>query len=131
MASSNSKDCLVKATKNTIYVTLMCLGWYLIWHGHEWDRYHGEKTNFAEYDEPITELPTMVTWADNALGELLFGQDFFLSYCPGVSKSFCKKWGSKLKEGNNRVGGLGLHLQVHKSKQIQRIMPLVENRLGL
>ena len=130
MSRSKSKDFLIRTTKNTIYITLMCLGWYLIWHGNVWDRYHGRKTNFAEYDEPITELPTIVTWAENAQGKLQFDQDFSLRFCTRVSHSHCKELGYILKEGNNSVEGLGLHLQVHKTKQIQRIMPLVEKSFG-
>ena len=114
MSRSKSKDLLIRATKNTIYVTLMCLGWYLIWHGNVWDRYHGRKTNFAEYDEPITELPTIVTWAENAQGKLRFDQDFSLRFCTRVSHSHCKELGYILKEGNNSVEGLGLiQLEIH------------------
>ena len=94
-----------------IYVAMMCLGCYFIYQGDIVQRFKQRRTNFAEYTEPITELPTIVTWIqysnDSQTSKLQFGKDYSLDF-----QSENKLWKrSTLKIGNNSVAGILIHLE--------------------
>ena len=57
---------LFKIVKCMIYISLTVLGYYFITEGEVLQRYRDRKTNFAEYSEPISELPAIVTWIEDS-----------------------------------------------------------------
>ena len=76
---------LFKIIDIAIYIVLMFIGIYFIQWGKVWERYQQRRTNFAEYDEPIRELPTIVTWIQylshvQSSQHLKFGEDYSLIY---------------------------------------------------
>ena len=62
-----------------VYLVFLVLGIYFINQGGVLERYWNKKTIFAESDEDVSELPTIVTWSQ-VLQKLEFGKDFNLSY---------------------------------------------------
>ena len=64
-----------------VYIALSLLGLYFIYEGHILEKYRSKKTSYAEYDEEITELPTMVTYIDkNIRNQFKYGKDFNISF---------------------------------------------------
>ena len=133
MVNLKFEDGFFTVTKALIHLTLMCLGCYFVWQADVLHRYQERRTNFAEYGEPITELPNLVTWIDNSLGRLKFKKDFLLAYCTGGCKDFMKKngQGSLLKEGVNKVGrkekNFQLRLEINHRANIHRIIPQIKD----
>ena len=73
-----------KALNNLVYIALAVMGCYFIYHGQVWQRFSLKGTNFAEYEEPVTELPTIVTYiAGPRSQDLRHGKDFNLSLSLG------------------------------------------------
>ena len=70
-----------------------------IYQGDVLQRFQLKRTNFAEYEEETTELPTIQTWL--GFGNLTFGQDYNISYTQhGSSQS------RVLSQGHNMIGTL-------------------------
>ena len=65
---------------NILYVGLISIGCYLIYRGKVWSKFQQGRSNYAEYNEPITELPTFVTRIQYAEGHQLFGDDFTFTF---------------------------------------------------
>ena len=89
-----------KIAEKLVYVCLMSLGFYFIYQGDGWNNFVNQRSNFAEYNEPISELPTIVVWFQyphvDEYPNLKLGTDFFLYYWE------YPWWSSlSLKEGNN------------------------------
>ena len=67
-----------------IYFSLLCLAIYFIYLGAVIDRFALKRTNYAVFDENITELPTILTWVDiygqHAATNLNIGRDFNMSF---------------------------------------------------
>ena len=53
-----------KGIEKALYFSLIFLGIYYIYMGNVLKRFRAKKTNFAEYSESITELPTMLAWIE-------------------------------------------------------------------
>ena len=100
---------LIKTLDITLYLGLMITGVYFIYLGNVWARYKQKRTNFAEYDEAISELPTLVTW---------------IQYFPNVQRSEYLKFGedysiifwqhpwrqqTSLREGKNWISDENAH----------------------
>ena len=90
----------------------MGTGVYFIYYGDVWERYRLKRTNFAEYTEQITELPTFVTWIQyrqniQTSEHLKFGEDISIVYWqyPWLQQTV-------LKEGNNLLPSLELNLEM-------------------
>ena len=100
-------DYVFKLANRVAYIALMVLGCYFVYKGNAWDIFHLKRTNFAVYDEPITEAPTIISWIQNskhqnwkALGYKL-GRDYTVTYST-------QPWGKAkvvLKEGENVIPG--------------------------
>ena len=76
---------IINAFDKTLYIVLMVIGIYFMWLGNVWPRYLQQRTNFAEYGELITELPTFVGWIQYKPGiqsseHLEFGEDYSIVY---------------------------------------------------
>ena len=89
-----------KIAEKLVYVCLMSLGFYFIYQGDGWNNFVNQRSNFAEYNEPISGLPTIVVWFQyphvDEYPNLKLGTDFFLYYWE------YPWWSSlSLKEGNN------------------------------
>ena len=44
----------------SVYLALICVGCFFIYQGDVLQRFHLKRTNFAEYEEDLTELPTIM-----------------------------------------------------------------------
>ena len=66
-----------------IYILFLSLGIYFIKQGEVPEKYLQKRTNFAEYLEPVTELPTITTWIQTEFVEdsiLEYGRDYRIEY---------------------------------------------------
>ena len=62
---------ILKVMERVIYFTLLFVGCYFIHKGSVIERFVEERTNFAEFDEQIRELPSILTYIENTVGETL------------------------------------------------------------
>ena len=93
-----------KIVDKSVYLALFCVGCVFIYQGDVLQRFQLKRTNFAEYEEDITELPTVQTWL--GFGNLTFGQDYNISYKPhGTSQSIL------LSQGLNSIGTVKIKFQ--------------------
>ena len=81
-----------------IYLLSLIIGFYFIYQGEVIKRFQQKRTNFAEYDEPVDELPTISTYIHSSDTKLKFGTDFNISYGPYMTSK-----ASSLTEGENVV----------------------------
>ena len=65
-----------------VYLILLCLGIYFIYQGHVWDRFILKRTDFSEFGENVTELPTVISMLLTKLSNqsVKLGEDFNISY---------------------------------------------------
>ena len=71
-----------KAIDGLIFLLLTGLGFYFIYKGDVLNRFQLKRTNFAEYTEDISEIPTVTTWISYASkGPFLkYWRDFKIRY---------------------------------------------------
>ena len=62
------------------YVGLFSLGIYFILQAEVWQRYQLGRTNFAEYEEQVSERPTIIAYMEPLSTPLKLGQDFNIAY---------------------------------------------------
>ena len=62
---------ILKVMERVIYFTLLFVGCYFIHKGSVIERFVEERTNFAEFDEEIQELPSILTYIEKTGGETL------------------------------------------------------------
>ena len=62
------------------YVALTILGLYFIAEGQVMTKFLSEKTNFAEYDESVQELPTFTSHVLGHKINMSYGEDFNISF---------------------------------------------------
>ena len=99
--------------KKSVYLTLVCVGLYFVYQGDVLQKFQLKRTNFAEYEEEITELPTIFAWLSPYDGDLILGDNFNLSIIAKTSdplNSISPSWteGVNLKIGENFVHNLKL-----------------------
>ena len=58
---------LFKTIDGIAYVVFLCIGIHLIHYGNVVEKFLSKRTTFAEYDEQMTEYPTMQTWSNKLL----------------------------------------------------------------
>lgn len=100
-----------KALLKVIYTILLCLAIYLIYIGDIVQKFQRRRTNFAEYGEEISELPTINLFLEYNTDDILdYEKDFWVIYQPdeGQSKS--------LTLGENYIEGVTFHLEVTVDK---------------
>ena len=74
---------MFKTLNVAVYLSLTCLACYFIHKGNIVQRFQQKRTNFAEFREPIKELPTIVSWVQYSGAEhprLEYGKDFTITY---------------------------------------------------
>ena len=75
-------DCkpLLKILDFLIYAGFSFLGCYFIIEGDVVEKYQSKRTNFAEYLEKVTELPSITTYIHSSYEAFQYGLDFNISY---------------------------------------------------
>ena len=104
---------VLQLCEKSIYLALVCLGFYFIYQGDVLQKFQLKRTNFAEYEEPITELPTYFVWLSPYDSRLMLGDNFNMSILDETTdplNSISPSWrqGTKLRLGENLVGDLKL-----------------------
>ena len=98
-----------------VYLVLLCLGIYFIYQGGVVQRFHMKRTNFAEYSEPMTELPTIIIWIrTSSRGVIRYQRDVNISYWhDGVNTGWSNNRSVSLSLGRNwfSSGQVGWHLE--------------------
>ena len=101
-----------KIVRYVVYIALLILGVYFIYAGDILQKFSNKKTTFAEYGEPVTELPTILAFIEYVDQNVTFkyGKDFKWTFQTDIEwrKGFK---GTNLTRGMNFVGG-GLKLHV-------------------
>ena len=112
----------VKIFDNILHAGLLTLGLYFIYQGNVINRFQQRRCNFAEYDEPVTELPTIVTRMDQLPSNqesLKFRKNFWIL----LGKEMEDKW---LLEGENSIFGFKLKVVVRYSSRLkQEVVQLI------
>ena len=130
-------DCkpLLKILDYSIYASLLFLGCYFIIEGDVVEKYQSKRTNFAEYLEPVTELPSITTYIHSYYGDhrsFQYGKDFNISYSTNGEYSISERNIEKenLTFGVNRVRGSSLNVRFERlydglyGRYLFRITPL-------
>ena len=78
------------------YLGFLSLGLYFIYLGDVWDRFRLKRTNFAQFEEPITELPTLIAHLIPYENSLTLGVNFNVSYQAVQSELFIPEASSSL-----------------------------------
>ena len=87
MTSTTKRRKFVRFFRLAKFLLFLILGCYITYLGDVWDRYRLKRSNFAEFDEDVIELPTVIS-SVNQLGSVLgnetiypkLGEDFNVSY---------------------------------------------------
>ena len=76
---------LFEAFDKLAYGILSIVGCYFIYKGGVLQRFNERKTFFVEYDEPVRELPSLLTYIDSPIRrDLKYRIDFNLSFGYGA-----------------------------------------------
>ena len=96
--------------RKLVYLAMFGLGVYFIYQGDVMQRFYRKRTNFATYEEDITELPSIVTWILAPNQYLKFAKDFRIVLTQGAPGSFQNT--INLKYGKNIVPNSNLAVDV-------------------
>ena len=102
---------LTDIIQKMIYLALLLLGLYWVYQGDSVNQYISGKTNFAEFSEPISELPTMFTYIYYTRNTTYqFWDDYNISF--GISEEWMEDL-TPLAFGDNTIVGVpfGLNLE--------------------
>ena len=90
---------------NIVCVILFSIGIYLIYLGDVVQMYQRRRTNFAEYEEEVSELPVILTYIQfsRSLVYLKYGEDFNISYVAYAYRSELEA--KNMTPGENEVAG--------------------------
>ena len=68
---------------------MVILGFYFVYEGEVFGRFYRGRTNFAVYEEEISEHPVIVTLMQNSYNykPLILGKDFKVMYRRGIHGS--------------------------------------------
>ena len=72
---------ILSVLQNAVYIALLTLGCYFIYQGKVVQRYLIQRTDFSEYSEAMSELPTLITFI-LPFETLTLGKDFNISFYP-------------------------------------------------
>ena len=75
--------------EKVIYLIMVILGFYFVYEGEVFGRFYRGRTNFAVYEEEISEHPVIVTLMENSYNykPLILGKDFKVMYRRGIHGS--------------------------------------------
>ena len=125
MIQFNLKLLLVVIDK-VLYMAFLCTGIYFIYQGKVLERFLLERTDFSEYDEAITELPTLVAYVDPLDPNILkLGRDFNISY--GAADIDAKDITTHLELGENSVeenSTLRIEMEQIREQNVFKITPV-------
>ena len=97
---------VLQITDSFLYCFLFILGCYFIYQGQVVQKFTLGRTNFAEFDEELTELPTLVAFIDDGgTNSLKIGIDFNISYMVPDSKNINNFTATILNIGENFIAG--------------------------
>ena len=127
-----STKCVVQVVEKIACIAFLGLGCFFIYQGEVWQRFNLRRTNFALYDEEITELPTIYTVINNPNLEtsipVKFGNDFKISLYEyhAISYRDLDSRTASLNKGNNNIGNspLVVNLQQEGNKNNFQIIPV-------
>ena len=91
--------------KKSVYLTLVCVGLYFVYQGDVLQKFQLKRTNFAEYEEEVSELPVILTYIQfsRSLVYFKYGEDFNISYVAYAYRS--KLEAKNMTPGENEVAG--------------------------
>ena len=93
---------LLAIFKTLVYWVFFCLGIFELYNGEVWQKYRLQRTNYAEFGEDVSELPTILTFiqgdprSTKPWKGIKYGIDFNISYRPPGSR----QW-TNLTQGEN------------------------------
>ena len=90
------------------YIGLLSVGIYFILEAEVLQRYQLGRTNFAEYEESISERPTIVTYFEPGSTHLKYGVDYNISYQVYSQVQEPNVQEFNLTHGQNQVAGEGV-----------------------
>ena len=77
---------VLKVVEKVVYSALLFVGCYFIHKGSVIERFVQERTNFADFDEGIREIPTILTYIEKTGGETLSQANFLCDFHPSTCK---------------------------------------------
>ena len=83
---------LLAIFKTLVYWIFFCLGIFQLYNGEVWQKYGLQRTNYAEFGEDVSELPTILTFIQKDLKStkpwkgIKYGIDFNISFSPPGSR---------------------------------------------
>ena len=116
----------IYVTEKVFYHVLLGVGIFFIYQGDVITRYWLKRTNFAEFSEPLAELPTILAFSDPPESSLSLQKDFNISL--GVFKGKKIQF-TQLKKGRNSAGDgqLIFNLENVYNENTVRVTPLGTN----
>ena len=100
------KEHVLQLFEAVFYFSLLGLGLYFIYEGEVIQRYLVGRTDFYQYNERITEFPTVVTIVNSAPNNLTLGEDFNVS----LSLDDMVEDSTVLTLGKNHIQGTDLEV---------------------
>ena len=105
-----------------VYFCTLGIGVYFIYEGEVVQRFQRRRTNFAHYEEQVSELPihTISVWTKNKTFK--FGEDYHLQFRQGAQGSF--HTAINLTYGDNRIPENNLSLTIDNELEDQRSLKI-------
>ena len=105
-----------------VYFCTLGIGVYFIYKGEVVQRFQRRRTNFAHYEEQVSELPihTISVWTKNKTFK--FGEDYHLQFRQGAQGSF--HTAINLTYGDNRIPENNLRLTIDSELENQRSLKI-------
>ena len=129
MSKFNIQGCL-QVFDIIVHLNFLLVGLYFVYHGEIFPRYLKRRTQFAEFEENITEIPTIFTYIEfkrTLITPLKYGSDFNISF--GVVGHGEPK---NLTQGNNTIYTSQLKLHLEEQNEFStNLEPSFEKRLVL
>ena len=121
MLKSKNVDDAFQCVEIIFKTSLICLGVYLFYVGDCLSKFQMQRTNFAQFSEAITELPTLYTWieySDYSKRRLEIGQDFNITYWTSNRENNDdddeEEGGKILEFGSNEINGTKLEMEIEE-----------------
>ena len=126
MSKFNIQGCL-QVFDIIVHLNFLLVGIYFIYHGDIFSRFLKGRTQFAEFEENISEIPTILTYIEfkrTLITPLKYRSDFNISF--GVVGHGEPK---NLTQGNNTIHGSQLRLRLEEQNEFStNLEPSFEKR---